>query len=168
MADGKAGGGAAVPLLYSEGNAAARVALEREVRGWSTTELAERVTKAGVRMNQTAVWRIENGEPRRRINLDEALAFSRVFELPLEELMSPPLEGIDMDGRRLVQEAVEAFYESRDAQDRLHRAVVATTEYIEAHSDGARAIHQQCLRLMGEERDARALTEYIEGGGYYH
>lgn len=92
--DGQAGGD--VPLLYSEGNAAARVALEREVRGWSTIELAQRVTKAGVKMNQTAVWRIENGEPRRRINLDEALALSRVFELPLEELMSPPLEGLDM------------------------------------------------------------------------
>jgi hypothetical protein len=126
------------------------------------------VTKAGVKMNQTAVWRIENGEPRRRINLDEGLAFGRVFELPLEELMSPPFEGIDMDGRRLVQEAVEAFYESRDAQDRLHRAVVATAEHIKAHPDSSRAILEQCLRLMGEERDARALTEYIEGGGYYH
>ncbi|MFB7745631.1 helix-turn-helix transcriptional regulator [Streptomyces sp. NPDC056132] len=166
MADSNMGG-AEVPLLYSEGNVAARVALEREVRGWSTTELADRVTKAGVKMNQTAVWRIEHGEPRRRINLDEALAFARVFELPLEELMSPPLEGIDMDGRRLVQEAVEAFYESRDAQDRLHHAVAATAEHTRAHPESSRAIHEQCLRLMGEERDARALTEYINGGGYY-
>lgn len=55
--------GGEVPLLYSEGNVAARVALEREVRGWSTTELAERVTRAGIKMNQTAVWRIENGTP---------------------------------------------------------------------------------------------------------
>lgn len=166
MPDDRANSGE-VPLLYSEGNVAARVALEREVRGWSTTELAERVTKAGVKMNQTAVWRIENGEPRRRINLDEALAFSRVFELPLEELMSPPLEGIDMDGRRLVQEAVEAYYESRDAQDRLHSAVAATAEYIQARPDAARAIHQQCLRLMGDERDARTLTADIEAGGHY-
>ncbi|WEB40449.1 helix-turn-helix domain-containing protein [Streptomyces yunnanensis] len=167
MAEGQAGGGD-VPLLYSEGNIAARVALEREVRGWSTTELADRVSRAGVKMNQTAIWRMENGSPRRRINVDEALAFSRVFELPLEELMSPPLEGIDLEGRRLVQEAVEAFYESRDAQDRLHRAVTATAEYIEAHPDGSRAIHEQCLRLTGDERDARTLTEYIQGGGYYH
>ncbi|MGK5448045.1 helix-turn-helix transcriptional regulator [Streptomyces radiopugnans] len=156
-----------VPLLYSEGNVAARVALEREVRGWSTTELAERVTKAGVKMSQTAVWRIENGKPRRRINLDEALAFARVFELPLEELMSPPLEGLDVNSRRLVQEAVEAFYQARDAQDRLHHAVVAIADHIQAHPDSSRAIHEQCLRLMGDERDARNLTEHIEGGGYY-
>ncbi|MFJ4410731.1 helix-turn-helix transcriptional regulator [Streptomyces sp. NPDC088910] len=156
------------PLLYSEGNAAARIALERETRGWSTTELAARMTKAGVPMNQTAVWRMENGKPRRKITLDEALGFARVFELPLEELMSPPLDGIDLEGRRFVQEAVEAFYESRDAQDRLHRAVTTIAAYLKAHPDSSTAIHQQALRLMGEERDARALTEYIEDGGYYH
>ncbi|MFJ8308764.1 MULTISPECIES: helix-turn-helix transcriptional regulator [unclassified Streptomyces] len=166
MAGDKADSGE-VPLLYSEGNVAARVALEREVRGWSTTELAERVTKAGVKLNQTAVWRIENGNPRRRINLDEALGFARVFELPLEELMSPPLEGLDVDGRRLVQEAVEAFYESRDVQDRLHHAVVAIAEHIKTHPESSRAIHEQCLRLMGDERDARTLTDDIEHGAYY-
>jgi transcriptional regulator with XRE-family HTH domain len=159
--------GSSTPLLYSEGNAAARVALERETRGWSTTELAARMTKAGVAMNQTAVWRIENGKPRRKITLDEALGFARVFELPLEELMSPPLEGIDLEGRRIVQEAVEAFYESRDAQDRLHGAVVAIADYLRAHPEGSAGIHTQCLRLMGEERDARALSEFIENGGYY-
>ncbi|KNB51915.1 helix-turn-helix transcriptional regulator [Streptomyces caatingaensis] len=167
MTDDKAGGGE-VPLLYSEGNIAARVALEREVRGWSTTELAERVTKAGVKLNQTAVWRIENGTPRRRINVDEALAFARVFELPLEELMSPPLEGLDVNGRRLVQEAVEAYYETRDAEDRLHHAVVAVAEHIQAQPDSSRAMHEQCLRLMGDEHDARSLTEHIEAGGYHH
>lgn len=160
-------GGGEAPLLYSEDNAAARVALEREVRGWSTTELAARMTKAGVPLNQTAVWRIENGSPRRKITLDEALGFARVFELPLEELMAPPLEGVDLEGRRVVQEAVEAFYGSRDAQDRLHHAVVATAEYLRAKPEGSAGIHQQCLRLMGEERDARALSEWIESGGYY-
>ncbi|MCG6499368.1 helix-turn-helix transcriptional regulator [Kitasatospora sp. A2-31] len=159
--------GGETPLLYSEGNAAARIALEREVRGWSTTELAARMTRAGVPMNQTAVWRIENGAPRRKITLDEALGFARVFELPLEKLMSPPLAGVDIEGRRIVQEAVEAFYETREAQDRLHRAVVATVDYIAAHPNSSEGVHEQCLRLMGEERDARALTEYIETGGYY-
>lgn len=105
--------------------------------------------------------------PRRRINLDEALAFARVFELPLEELMSPPLEGLDIASRRLVQEAVEAFYETRDARDRLHHAVVAIADHIKAHPDSSRAIHEQCLRLMGDERDARTLSNDIADGGHY-
>ncbi|CAM5229491.1 hypothetical protein STANM309S_06630 [Streptomyces tanashiensis] len=61
MKDGPGDGSA--PLLYSEGNAAARIGLEREVRGWSTTELAARMTKAGVPMNQTAVWRHRERQP---------------------------------------------------------------------------------------------------------
>ena len=81
--------------------------------------------------------------------------------------MSPPLDGIDLEGRRFVQEAVEAFYESRDAQDRLHRAVVTIAAYLKTHPDSSAGIHEQALRLMGEERDARALTEYIEDGAYY-
>ena len=34
--------------------------------------------------------------------------------------MSPPLAGLDLEARRLVQEAVEAFAEKQDAEDRLH------------------------------------------------
>ncbi len=79
----------------------------------------------------------------------------------------PPLEGLDVDSRRLVQEAVEAFYETRDARDRLHRAVVAVADHIKAHPDSSRAIHEQCLRLMGDERDARVLSGDIEDGGHY-
>lgn len=117
--------------------------------------------------------RIESGTPRRKITLDEALGFARVFELPLEELMSPPLEGVDLEGvdlegRRVVQEAVEAFYASRDAEDRLHQAVVAIADYLRTRPDASNGVHEQCLRLMGEECDARALTDYIESGGYYH
>ena len=80
---------------------------------------------------------------------------------------SPPLEGLDLDSRRLVQEAVEAFYETRDARDRLHHAVVAVADHIKAHPDSSRAIHEQCLRLMGDERDARVLSGDIEDGGHY-
>lgn len=80
---------------------------------------------------------------------------------------SPPLEGLDLGSRRLVQEAVEAYYQTQEAQDRLHRAVVGIVEHIRAHPDSSRAIHEQFLRLMGEERDARTLTEYIDGGGYH-
>lgn len=156
-----------VPVLYSEGNVATRVALEREVRGWSTTELAQRITRAGVPLNQSAIWRIENGDPRRRINLDEALGFSRVFELPLEELMSPALEGLGIEERRLIQEAVEAFYERQEATDRLHHATVALSEHITSHPDASRGIHEQFLRLMSAEREARALAEYVREGGVY-
>lgn len=162
MTDEQAGGTAS--QLYSEEHLATRVALEREVRGWSTGELAARMTEAGVPMNQSAIWRIESGTPRRRINLDEAIGFARVFELPLEEVMSAPQEGLDIEGRRLVQEAVEAFYTARDAQDQLHDALGAVAGYIEKHPECAHGVHEQYRRLTGDERDAHTLTLHTEEG----
>ncbi|MFE2017558.1 helix-turn-helix domain-containing protein [Streptomyces sp. NPDC059499] len=72
---------------------AAHVAVEREARGWSTAELARRVTDAGCPLSQSAVWRIESGEPRRKISVDELIAFGKVFERSIEELLKPVIEG---------------------------------------------------------------------------
>ncbi|MFF7180170.1 helix-turn-helix domain-containing protein [Streptomyces sp. NPDC008121] len=75
--------------LASEANVAAHVGLERERRGWSTAELARRVTEAGCPLSQSAVWRIENGDPPRKISVDEMVAFGKVFERSVEELLLP-------------------------------------------------------------------------------
>jgi hypothetical protein len=48
------------------------------------------MTKAGCPMNQSSIWKIENGEPRRKITVDEAIAFAKVFEKTLEQLLTPP------------------------------------------------------------------------------
>ncbi|MFC1417791.1 helix-turn-helix domain-containing protein [Streptacidiphilus cavernicola] len=154
-------------LLFSEANVAARVLLERQARGWSTTELAQRMTAAGVPLNQSAVWRIESGTPRRKISLDEALGFSKVFELPLEDLMAPPQEGLDLEARRLLQDCVDAFFEKRAVEDRLHLALVALDEYRKSHPDPDNAVFQQCIRLIGDDRYARAMWELITDGGFY-
>lgn len=70
--------------------AARRIAYERDSRSWSMDELARRVTDAGCRIHASAIMRIESGEPRRKISLDEASAFAKVFGLDLDQLMEPP------------------------------------------------------------------------------
>jgi transcriptional regulator with XRE-family HTH domain len=70
--------------------AAQRVRDERERNGWSQGELARRVTEAGVPMQQQAVWKIENGDPPRKISYSEAIALCRVFDLDLDELGEAP------------------------------------------------------------------------------
>lgn len=75
--------------IGSEDSLARRIEYEREQRGWSPASLAERMTKAGCQMSQSAVWKIENGRPRRRITVDEAVAFAAVFETTLEKLLVP-------------------------------------------------------------------------------
>ncbi len=45
--------------------------------------------------------------------------------------------------------------------------MVAIADHTKAHPDSSRAIHEQCLRLMGDERDTRTLSNDIEDGGHY-
>jgi transcriptional regulator with XRE-family HTH domain len=76
--------------VYAEDYLAARIASERQAQGWSLEGLAERMTKAGCAINQSAIYKIEQGQPRRRITVDELVAFSRVFGLPLDDLLTDP------------------------------------------------------------------------------
>lgn len=75
--------------LANEDVLARRIAFERKSRNWSPGGLANLMTKAGAPMNQSAIWKIENGKPRRRITVDEAIAFAKVFDVPLDELLTP-------------------------------------------------------------------------------
>ncbi len=81
--------------------AADRIRYEREQRGWSTAELARRVTFAGVMMRQQQVWQVESGQPRRRLSVGEASAFATVFGISLAELMTPPDTALTSDLMRL-------------------------------------------------------------------
>jgi len=75
-----------------EQNLAARVLEERKQRGWSQERLARELSRVGCKMPQSAIWKIENlvDGRRRTISVDEAIAFSRVFGLPLATLLLPP------------------------------------------------------------------------------
>ncbi|MEV2201024.1 helix-turn-helix transcriptional regulator [Streptomyces fradiae] len=92
-----------------EGNVAEHVRFERELRGWSTAELARYVTEAGCPMSQSAIWRIESGEPRRKISVDELIAFARVFEKSIDDLLQPPTTEYPED---LVREYVEMWLDA--------------------------------------------------------
>ena len=73
----------------SEDNVADHIRLHREMRGWSTAHLAGEVTAAGVPLSQSAVWRIESGNPRRKISVDELIGFAKVFGVSIGELLEP-------------------------------------------------------------------------------
>lgn len=73
-------------------------------------------------MSQSAVWRIESGEPRRKISVDELIAFSRVFGKPIEALLRPPRPEYPTD---LVQAYLIQWMnqEKRAWQERLDAAL---------------------------------------------
>jgi transcriptional regulator with XRE-family HTH domain len=70
--------------------ASARIRHERELRGWSTAELARRVTDAGVAMRQQQIWQVESGDPPRRLSVGEAATIAKVLGLTIAELLAPP------------------------------------------------------------------------------
>jgi transcriptional regulator with XRE-family HTH domain len=78
-----------VQELGREDHLARRLRTEREKRGWSQERLAREMTKAGCPVPQSAVSKIEKSAGRRAISVDEGIALSKVFELPLDELLLP-------------------------------------------------------------------------------
>jgi len=75
--------------VLAEANLARRIAAERDARGWTNDGLARRMTDAGCAMTGSAIFKIEKSEPRRRIVVDELVAFAKVFGVPVEELLLP-------------------------------------------------------------------------------
>jgi len=77
-----------------EDHVAQRMQLERAARGWSQSELARQLAAIGYSwLDQPAISAIESpragASKRRSVRVDEALALSRVFDIPLAELLVP-------------------------------------------------------------------------------
>src|SRR5690348_3763576 len=69
---------------------ARRIAVERTDRGWSYADLAGRLTELGCPIGASAVWKIEQPEHRRRITVDEAIAFAKAFGIPIVDFLGLP------------------------------------------------------------------------------
>jgi transcriptional regulator with XRE-family HTH domain len=124
--------------LRGEANLARRVAYERQRDRMSTEGLARRMTELGCPINQSAIWKIENGDPPRRITYDEALAFAEVFGIPLDELSVPPEIMADRTAIQLMQEYLQASSLSAAAAAKLVRHLKdypQTARAIEEHRD---------------------------------
>jgi transcriptional regulator with XRE-family HTH domain len=75
--------------LQSEDNLARRIAYERDRRGWTYEGMAKRLTDAGCPIQGSAIYKIEKGNPRRRISVDELVALAKVFDVDTENLLLP-------------------------------------------------------------------------------
>jgi transcriptional regulator with XRE-family HTH domain len=138
--------------LRGEANLAERVAYERQSRGWSTDRLADRMTKAGCPINQSAVWKIENAG--RRITYDEALAFAEVFGIPLDQLSVPPEIMAARTAIQLMQEYLQASAKSGAAAAKL-------VEHLKDYPQTARAIEEHRDWHLHDFRDELAAMNAI-------
>jgi transcriptional regulator with XRE-family HTH domain len=128
-----------VEQFGSESNVATRVRALREEYGWSQSALAERMTDAGYAMDRTAIWKIENPDKpngRRAITIGEMIAFAKVFECSIIELLLTPERLLDVEAWKLVTIAAERLNDVRYAWSQYENALVAAQKYTHA-SEGA-------------------------------
>jgi len=111
--------------LQSESTLAERIGYERQVRSWSYEETARRVSEAGCAMQMTAVYKIEEARPRRRITVNELVGFSTIFGINVEELLLPVEIAQSNEARRLLEWARLAADAVTAAADEYRASVAA-------------------------------------------
>lgn len=88
--------------IEAEVNLARRIAVERKRRDLSYEGLAKLLGDAGCPIAGSAIYKIENGEPPRRVTVDELVALSHVFKVPVDELLLP----MELLNQRRAQELI--------------------------------------------------------------
>jgi len=128
--------------IFAEDHLAKRIAAEREARGWTNEGLAKRMSDSGCPMTGSAIFKIEKAEPRRRIVVDELVAFAKVFELPLDELLLAPEAVANREVARLVvgwNKADQAADAARAAREAAWKEL---QDYIAAHPESTRPLEK--------------------------
>ncbi|MBM0125612.1 helix-turn-helix domain-containing protein [Pimelobacter simplex] len=105
-----------------------RLRREREARGWSQQEVANRLGDRGISLHMSAIAKIEAGS--RTVRLNEAVALAEVFDMKVEELSSPPVNELNeiiellqgaltlhRDADRLAKRGLDRIWELTDDFD---------------------------------------------------
>ncbi len=119
----------------TEAELASRVAYERELRGMTYEGLAKRMTDTGCAINQSGIYKIEKGKPRRRIAVDELVAFAIVFEMPVDRLLLPRWIAEDASAAQLWQTWDRADQEADAARGRADAARADLDLYLKGHPE---------------------------------
>lgn len=105
--------------IEGESNLAQRIQREREYRGLSYEALAKAMTDVGCSIQGSAIYKIEKGDPPRRITVDELVAFARVFDVEVEDLLTPVEVLRTQRGKQLLKDLEDADRALLDSMSRL-------------------------------------------------
>lgn len=156
----------AMRSIEGETNLAWRISHEREERGWSYDALARRMTDAGCPINASAIYKIEKGDPPRKIGVDELIAFARVFGKHVDDLLTPRDIYQKERSKELVQ-AIEAAHGG--LVESLTSLVDAYMDYFDAAFDDEDVMEsvnwQTFAKEAAEERGASIPLFAVESGG---
>ena len=149
-----------------EAAVAERMEYERQRRRWSLQDLATRMTDAGCPINQSAIHKIERGEPRRRITVDELGALAVVFGTPIEELIVPMAIVADARVRQLWDEW-RAAQSARIAANQRVRDLERALRDVSAHPLAQPAIREEINRRLRDDdpEGAHLCSAPLRGSG---
>jgi transcriptional regulator with XRE-family HTH domain len=147
--------------VFAERHLAARVGKEREQRGWSYEGLAERMALAGCPIQASGIYKIEKADPPRRITVDELVAFSKVFELPVAALLADPELGAPAEAVRLF----DLYVSQLRHQQRAHREIAETLDELGAvlddHPSAVAAFRKRMEQLYPDDPIFRETLDKI-------
>ena len=99
-----------------------RLRVERELKGWSQSDVAKMLSDNGTAMHSTTIAKIEAGD--RNVRIDEATAISDLFEVSLDGLLGR--KGIEDDQSHalsvLADEAQKVLPDLMQIRERVWRA----------------------------------------------
>lgn len=75
-----------------EDGLAKRIEQLRTEAGWSYSELSRRMGEVGCPIERSSLQKIEKGSPRRKIGVNELIAFTTVFDKTFAEILLTPSE----------------------------------------------------------------------------
>lgn len=146
-----------------------RIQTERKTRGWSQARLSAEMEQVGHPLHQSAISKIEppdddrrGGHPKgggvkRSVTIGEAVGFSKVFGIPLGELLLPPdivrnalaWQGY-VDAVELKDKAQQYAREYEDALERIRPIFVADALLalrLRQHQSAVLDAHEKELRI---------------------
>lgn len=138
---------------------ARRIAFERESRDLTYDRLASRMEEQGCPIQPSALFRIEKGDPPRRVTVDELDALSRVFGIRADRLLLPPEAVASAKVRQLVDRWHAARQASSEATQADREATAALMAYIEANPE----LSEPLAKYMQEWASESGWTEVRQG-----
>lgn len=109
--------------LDLETQVARRIAAARDARDWSYAELAKRMERVGCAIQPSALFRIEKGDPPRKISVNELGALALVFDIPPQDLLDATDSAAHLDVQRAVTGVTDAMRELNAALADLEETI---------------------------------------------
>lgn len=143
--------------VEGEANLARRIQRERTYRGMSYETLAKAMTDAGCKTQGSALFRVEKGDPPRRITVDELIALATVFDVSVENLLTPVEVLRTQRGQELLKQIEQGTTDLGEVSVRLLNAFIEyfelaayepdMREYIDGHLFPAEVAKETAERL---------------------